>query len=461
MERDVRDVCREHPEALGIAVIVANRRGYLREQAVLTNVHIDQENMRSAFEALGFAVLCATDIGKDVMMTLFGRVASFDGYPRSYRRLAVVFAGHGIGGALCTHDGIVPVNDILDQFQPASCHPSIAGIPKLFFIDACRGDLQMSVMFTERGGEVVPSKTVTRYGNSLVAYSTLLGYKAYEVAGKGGIWLSRLSTKLRQDKSILDVMTDVNEAIMAELQQVAFHPYAQQPTCEHSLNETVNLFRESRGRAGPSLHPSVPPIVPAGRTGSRPLQEMLHGIDRCCSNTRGSPQGGLPADQNTNYRKELNEWSQREGIEVPRKFEESSNPQNHKCTIAVRKKQFSSGWYPKKKDAEEEAAKMAVQWIRQQQPTPCVARSLSSSGGNSKPGKARLKEYLDHHTELQMTANYFVPLQSSSPFQCTLTLTSPSKGQLRFTGGPSAAVRDAEHDAADKAVLKLEREYGP
>ena len=251
MEKDIRTLCRERPEALGLAVIVANTRGPLRGQEVLKNVVIDQTNMKRAFERLRFAVLCATNIGKDAMMALFHIVPTFSEYPPSYRRIAVVFAGHGVEGALCAHDGTVPIDEILGQFQPGNCHPSIGGIPKLFFIDACRGDLRLGMVVTERGGTVAPSRVVPQYGsNSLVAYSTVAGYKAHEVAGKGGIWMSCLSDKILQDKSILDIMTDVNGSMMEWFQDVDCQRFAQQPTCETMLNETVNLFRESQSTAG-------------------------------------------------------------------------------------------------------------------------------------------------------------------------------------------------------------------
>ena len=239
---------RAHPDALGLAVIVANRRGPLQGQLQLQNVVTDQGNMSRAFQQLRFAVVPATDISCVEMMALFHDIASYPSYPPSYKRISVVFAGHGTKEGLCAHDGVVPIKDIIDQFQPANCHPSIRGIPKLFFIDACRGDLGMGVVVAERGGTAVPSKVVTQYGNSLVAYSTMAGYKAYEVDGRGGIWMSHLSRKLLQDMSILDIMTDVNQSLMGMFQEPQYqrNGYAQQPTCESNLNETVNLFRESQ-----------------------------------------------------------------------------------------------------------------------------------------------------------------------------------------------------------------------
>ena len=137
-------------------------------------------------------------------------------------------------------------------------------------------------------------------------------------------------------------------------------------------------------------------------------------------------------------------------------FEERSTPNGHRCTITVRKRQFSSEWQAKKKDAEQEAAISAILWLRQQQP---VSTAQISPATGTKPGKARLKEYLEHHTELQMVTNYST--NAGAPFQCTLTITSPTKGQTVVIGNCCNRIREAEHDAADKALLKLERLYGP
>ena len=242
----VSAVCRANVDALGLAVIIANRRGALPGQDVLANVVVDRDNMCGAFQRLRFAVISVTDVSTEEMMALFREVASFHSYPPSYRRIAIVFAGHGIEGRLCAHDGTIPIKDIIDHFQPDRCHPSIRGIPKLFFIDACRGGLHMRAVVAERGGTAVPLRVVPQYGNSLVAHSTMSGYKSHEVAGRGGMWMSQLSSKILQDKSILDIMTDVNQSMMEEYQDPRYQPYIQQPTCENTLNETVNLFRESQ-----------------------------------------------------------------------------------------------------------------------------------------------------------------------------------------------------------------------
>eukprot|EP00731_Ephydatia_muelleri_P030673 Em0022g187a len=379
--------------------------GNLPDMPLLKGVKTDLLNMQRTFETLKFAVLSHQDCSATQMMSLFHDISTFSEYPPSYRRIAVVFAGHGMEGSLCAHDGTVPIEEIIDQFQPANCHPSIGGIPKLFFIDACRGKRKMASVVVERGATAVPSKIVSPRGNILVAYSTLEGYKAHEVE-EGGIWVTELSKQLLQDMSLTDVIINVNKTLQEKYQDSALSRYLQQPECIITINECINLLKESTG--APS----------------------------------------------SNYRKDLNEWCQQEGTEVPRKFEQRSTPNGHKCTITVRKRQFSSEWQVKKRDAEEEAATKAMLWLRQQQPVSLATQN--SPTASSKPGKAQLKEYLDHHTELQMTTNYNTVHTTTpgTPFQCTLTTTSPSKGQTAVIGNCCSSIREAEHDAADKVLLR-------
>ena len=181
------------------------------------------------------------------------------------------------------------------------------------------------------------------------------------------------------------------------------------------------------------------------------------------------PHGSPLGTSGSNYRKELNEWCQQNGIDPNscRAFKESQgvNPQSHMCTITVRRRPFSSEWCAKKKDAEEMAAMRAMLWLCQQQPPVSrqqpVSPVQSSARSDSKPGKARLKEFCDRHTDIQLTLDYsIVSTTPNGPFQCKLTIKSPSKAPIVVTGDRCASIKEAEHKAADKALLILERQYG-
>ena len=221
----IRQICDNRPDARGIAVVFANRMAQGQTANPLHDVTVDQDNMKRALEALHFAVITETDIGRDAMQSLLTAVATYANYPHTYQRMVMVFSGHGTKGALCTHDGSVKIEEIKELFKPAAC-------PKLFFIDACRGELVMS-----RDGA---TSALTDY---IMAISTMPDYVSYNDPTYGGFWMSTLSRKLFEDKNIFEVLVEVNTAL--ETLETKY-PNMQQPALDSdALNTEVNLFREA------------------------------------------------------------------------------------------------------------------------------------------------------------------------------------------------------------------------
>eukprot|EP00731_Ephydatia_muelleri_P030671 Em0022g185a len=275
---ELQALCHRNPRAKGLCVIFANSRGNLPDMPLLKGVKTDLLNMQRTFETLKFAVLSHQDCSATQMMSLFHDISTFSEYPPSYRRIAVVFAGHGMEGSLCAHDGTVPIEEIIDQFQPANCHPSIGGIPKLFFIDACRGKRKMASVVVERGATAVPSKIVSPRGNILVAYSTLEGYKAHE-----------------------------------EKYQNVLSRYLQQPECIITINECINLLKES----------TVPKWTPQ-RTTSRPLgcEAGNYGNDVYSTNVAR----GRPLEQPDAYQQLLDTFVKEKKLQCYKESVESCRP---------------------------------------------------------------------------------------------------------------------------------------
>ena len=77
---------------------------------------------------------------------------------------------------------------------------------------------------------------------------------------------------------------------------------------------------------------------------------------------------------------------------------------------------------------------------------------------SGQPGKMRLKEYCERHPDKQLNPIYSLISNPgpNGPFQCRLTITSPSKPPVVVTGDRCASIREAEHNAADKALLSFE-----
>ena len=240
------------PEHRGVALIIGNT--YTRENVTqddnqrqlwpLPDGPIeDTEMMKEAFEYLKFFTIMKLDITQDELVSLLCSMANYP-YPKSCQRFVLTFSGHGGKGFIYSEDEKrVKISDIVAAFAPPNCDKCLAGIPRLFFFDACRGDKEDRGILARGGDEKWQSK-IPSTGDVLVAYATTEGYKALEEAS-GGFWTSILAKKLvSSSDSIYDVLTEVNGELIKKI-QVMQGPSFQQPELLGRLNTTVNLLKES------------------------------------------------------------------------------------------------------------------------------------------------------------------------------------------------------------------------
>lgn len=136
-----------------------------------------------------------------------------------YKKLVFVFAGHGHKKwKVTTNDNkdINVMDQIVDKLVKKDNLSSqiLQFIPKLFFIDACRGAEKekirgrAEVVVDESGG--IENPLLPLRGNYLLAYSTMEGFAAHDSPS----WLQKVFEILehREDRSLLDKLTDVNKA---------------------------------------------------------------------------------------------------------------------------------------------------------------------------------------------------------------------------------------------------------
>ena len=232
---------RRRQAANGLAIIVANEGSCIRDHKPLEGAIKDLYAMKATFETLRFATLPIFNASKEQILSAVQAVAKYKLYPPSYKRIAFVFSGHGDENCIYTDDGwINPLSEVVEPLQPADA-PHLGSIPKLFFIDACRGSETDKGRFVPRGGKVrMPS-----VGNYILAHSTMPRMVSYE-ADEGGLWMQTVSRQLRtKRKSVLDVLTDVNRELLEQLASRANCETLQQPVLESTLLETVSLLEEA------------------------------------------------------------------------------------------------------------------------------------------------------------------------------------------------------------------------
>ena len=243
-----RSIVQNNRHANGLAVIISNDYKSNKKLQTLSGTVEDGKNMKHTFEVLNLAVIHKHNLTLSATMELIQSIVSIIHYPPSYKSIVFIFSGHGnTDHCLYTNDPdttTIHIEDVLSMFYPSQA-PSLGNIPKLFFIDACRGDAVNPGVMVSRGGKSV-GQMVPAEGNILVAYSTLSKRMSYEEQGKGGVWMSRLAEKLREeDASVGDILTNVNEEMMELYQDESSYPM-QQPEYISRLNRCVFFLREAR-----------------------------------------------------------------------------------------------------------------------------------------------------------------------------------------------------------------------
>ena len=239
---DIEDKLREsilrRQVANGLAIIIANENSSNPSHQPLLGARRDLENMKDTFEVLRFAILPILNASKEQVLAAIRAAAKYKNYPPSYKRIAFAFSGHGDLNVIYAHDGPIETNQLYDPLQPRNA-PHLAHIPKLFFMDACRGPNEDRGVEVVARGKTGPPRNripVPSYGNYVLAFSTMPTMQAYEVQDVGGMWMNIVSKQLRTNrKSILDVLTEVNRELLNEFHFKGFEVH-QQPVLEAALN---------------------------------------------------------------------------------------------------------------------------------------------------------------------------------------------------------------------------------
>jgi hypothetical protein len=211
MQKKISTTMREYPQAKGIAVIIYNTyNGNLKLKGTVK----DGDAMYKTFEALDFAPIRLPDAGRDEIYGIIEALCSYPNFPERYTCFAVTFSGHGKEDVIIGNDG----NDV--DLEKAFLRPLneleatlIAGVPKLIFIDACRGKHSGTVHAT--------GPTCQPPNNVLLAYSTKQGNVAYEMK-TGSCWMQLLAKELRVSHEPVNVvLTNVNKMVDNKWQEPA------------------------------------------------------------------------------------------------------------------------------------------------------------------------------------------------------------------------------------------------
>ncbi|KAJ8945946.1 hypothetical protein NQ318_016774 [Aromia moschata] len=209
--------CYKKHERRGIAIIFNQEKFYSPGCSTRLGTNKDRDDLEEVLNRLKFDVKVYNDLIYEEIIEVLEVVSKMN--HANHDCLLIAVMTHGEDGKLYAKDRPFPTRKLWTPFSGIHC-PSLAGKPKLFFIQACRGDKTdpgVMVNCTETDSsqdENVYSIPVT--ADTLIMYSTVEGYFSWRDPKNGSYFIQSLVRQLKehhQNRDLLSILTCVNREV--------------------------------------------------------------------------------------------------------------------------------------------------------------------------------------------------------------------------------------------------------
>ncbi|XP_050312158.1 caspase-1-like [Anthonomus grandis grandis] len=187
----------------------------------------DRDAMANVLEKMGFELHIYQDLSCAEVLDKLENVANMDHSKNSCLVVAVMSHGRTYG-RISARDTEYTTSDMIEMFAGSKC-PTLAGKPKLFFIQACRGERTDGGVRVETDSHGVGETvyTIPNMADILIMYATVDGYFAWRDPQKGGCFIQSLAKKLEahhKEKDLLSILTLVNRDVAIGFQSRSADP---------------------------------------------------------------------------------------------------------------------------------------------------------------------------------------------------------------------------------------------
>ncbi|EFX74107.1 hypothetical protein DAPPUDRAFT_307426 [Daphnia pulex] len=178
----------------------------------------DRDNLYMRLRELDFDVTYFNDLTFNELNTEIIKLASED--HSEHDCVLVALMSHGDDGILYAKDQQYKPEKLWSHFTSDQC-PTLAGKPKLFFIQACQGDrldagTTMLPRVTETDSPSAVAYKIPTHADFLIAYSTVPGFYSWRNTTNGSWFVQALcyvlSERGRED-DLLSLMTTVSRIV--------------------------------------------------------------------------------------------------------------------------------------------------------------------------------------------------------------------------------------------------------
>ncbi|KAL1518240.1 hypothetical protein ABEB36_001892 [Hypothenemus hampei] len=168
----------------------------------------DCKNFKDCLKSLGFDVQVFKDLNYMELDYQVKQVAAMD--HSNHDCLLIAILSHGEMGIVYAKDNPYKPDNLWSLFTADKC-PTLAGKPKMFFLQACQGDkldagINLTLSRTEIDGEINTYKIPVQ-ADFLIVYSTVKGYYSWRNTTKGSWFIQALCEELKRRAHTEDLMT--------------------------------------------------------------------------------------------------------------------------------------------------------------------------------------------------------------------------------------------------------------
>ncbi|CAB0004618.1 unnamed protein product [Nesidiocoris tenuis] len=188
----------------GICLILNNEKFFVPNLKDRYGTQADRDNLEVIFNRLGFEVIVRDNLTCSATMKQVKEIAERDHSDCDCFVMCVL--SHGEEGIIFATDAPYKHEQIFNPFTADNC-PTLAGKPKLYFIQACQGSRLDAGMTMVTQVDSSPAYKIPVHADFLVAYSTIPGFYSWRNTGKGAWFIQALVTELEESGMLYDILT--------------------------------------------------------------------------------------------------------------------------------------------------------------------------------------------------------------------------------------------------------------
>ncbi|CAG2231765.1 CASP8 [Mytilus edulis] len=267
----------------------------------------DAKMLDETFNKLGFIVRIQKDLTAKDMAAVMVDLSRLD--HSKYNAVVVCILSHGGEHVVFGVDGVlIPIRDLTMYFRSSKCR-SLADKPKLFFIQACQGnvrqrginqtdlsiqpdgpsDLEESIPETDV--VTVPtnnSKIIPDESDFLIGFATVTGYTSFRSRTRGSFYVRKLTENLIEyanSQDLISILTRVNHDVSTENIPAGnnYEISKQVPMPQFTLRKQLFFRPENLPRDG---------TVPQSAEGLRIISQSIEAVRTIAQPTDAPSQSG-------------------------------------------------------------------------------------------------------------------------------------------------------------------------